>query len=323
MSTLRPARPAFRGHPVRGRTAGILLAVTLSGAAAGCGSSSSGTPAAAGASSTTTSATATPAAPSATTPAAVTPATVTPSATAGGTGAGTSAVSPPTTTRPTGLGALRGAVILIDPGHNGGNGAHPDQINQQVFVGNGHKACDTTGTQTNSGYAEHAFTWDLATRLAGILRAAGARVVLTRPDDTGVGPCITERAAAGNRAHADLAISLHADGGPATGLGFHVIEPGPIGSNAAVVDRSRRLGTAIRDAFRTGTGQPYANYIARNGVSVRTDLGGLNLSTVPKVFIECGNMRNATDAARLGSPAWRQRAAQSLATGMARYLSPR
>jgi N-acetylmuramoyl-L-alanine amidase len=53
---------------------------------------------------------------------------------------------------------------------------------------------------------------------------------------------------------------------------------------------------------------------------VRTDLGGLNLSTVPKVFIECGNMRNTTDASRMKSAAWRQRAAQALANGLANYL---
>jgi N-acetylmuramoyl-L-alanine amidase len=234
-------------------------------------------------------------------------------------------VTPSTAARPGpapgDLRALRGKVILIDPGHNGGNGAHPEQINKQVFVGNGYKACNTTGTETNSGYAEHAFTWDVAGRLATVLRAAGARVVLTRSGDTGVGPCITERAAAGNRAHADLALSIHADGGPATGVGFHVIEPGPAGPNTAIVAPSKRLGTAIRDAFRAGTGAPYANYIARNGISVRTDLGGLNLSTVPVVFLECGNMRNSRDAARLSSSTWRQRAAQALATGMAAYLS--
>lgn len=227
----------------------------------------------------------------------------------------------PSATAGADLTALRGKVIVIDPGHNGGDGAHPDQINRLVAVGNGTKACDTTGTQTNAGYAEHTFTWDLAQRLAATLRMAGAQVVLTRSGDAGVGPCITERAAIGNQADADLAISLHADGTSSDGYGFHIIEPGSIGSNAAIVVPSRRLGDALRDAFRAGTGEPYANYIARSGIDVRTDLGGLNLSTVPKVFIECGNMRNAADASLLTSPAWRQRAAQALAAGMASYLS--
>lgn len=218
-------------------------------------------------------------------------------------------------------GSLTGRTIVIDPGHNGRNYAHPEVINRKVDIITRTKACNTTGTETDDGYPEHAFNWDLANRLAEVLRAAGATVVLTRDSDTGVGPCLTERAAIGNRAHADLAISLHADGGPSTGRGFHVIMPGSIGPNATIVEPSARLGRAVRDAFRSGTGAPYADYIARNGLATRTDLGGLNLSTVPAVFLECGNMRNAADAGRLRSPAWRQRAARAIATGMAAYLA--
>ena len=57
---------------------------------------------------------------------------------------------------------------------------------------------------------------------------------------------------------------------------------------------------------------------------MRSDLGGLNLSDVPKVLIETGNMRNATDAARLESAAYRQRearGARARARGVPR-LSP-
>jgi N-acetylmuramoyl-L-alanine amidase len=227
------------------------------------------------------------------------------------------------------LPGLRGAVVVIDPGHNGANRKHPEIINRLVDAGNGRrKACDTTGTQTAGGYAEAAFTWDLANRLAARLRAAGARVVLTRPSNGGVGPCITQRAAIGNRAAAAagrgvrvIGISLHADGGPAGGYGFHVIEPGRVQGNGAIVAPSRQLGTAVRNAFRAGTGEPYSTYTGRSGVTVRTDLGGLNLSRIPKVFIECGNMRNRADAVRLGSRAWRNRAADALARGLSAYLA--
>jgi N-acetylmuramoyl-L-alanine amidase len=44
-------------------------------------------------------------------------------------------------------------------------------------------------------------------------RATG-ECVLTRDAATPWGPCITERAAIGNRAQADVALSIHADGGP-------------------------------------------------------------------------------------------------------------
>ncbi len=216
---------------------------------------------------------------------------------------------------------LTGRTIVIDPGHNGRNAANPKVVSRLVDIGNGRKRCDSSGTQSNAGYAEHAFTWDMANRLAVVLRARGATVVLTRPSDAGVGPCITERAAIGNRNKADAAISIHADGAASTGYGFHVIAPGRVGANASIVAPSGRLALAVRAAYARGTGEPYSTYTGGGkAITVRKDLGGLNLSRVPKVFIECANMRNAADAARLRRPAWRQKAAQSLADGLTDFV---
>ncbi|WP_308198392.1 N-acetylmuramoyl-L-alanine amidase [Actinomadura terrae] len=216
---------------------------------------------------------------------------------------------------------LRGKVIVIDPGHNGGNASHPSEINKQVPIGNGSKECDTSGTSTNAGYEEHAFTWDVSNRLAKLLRSGGAKVTLTRKNDTGVGPCITERAAVGNRLRADAALSIHADGASASGHGFHIIEPiGVKGHNTEAVPASLKLGRTLRDAYHSGTDVPYSSYIGEKGLDRRSDLGGLNLSTVPKVFIECGNMRNSGDAGKLSSASFRQRIAESLAKGFDTYF---
>jgi N-acetylmuramoyl-L-alanine amidase len=218
---------------------------------------------------------------------------------------------------------LAGQVIALDPGHNGANWSHPAIINRLVNVLTEWKACDTAGAQTDAGYAEHAFTFDVATRLARLLRVEGATVVLTRHNDHGVGPCVTQRAAIGNRAHADAAISIHADGGPPTGTGFEVISPGRIAGapDAPVIGSSGRLAVDIRNAYHRITGEPYSDYVGARGLDVRTDLGGLNLSTVPKVFIECGNMRNAADAARVTSPRFRERVAVALAAGFTAFLN--
>jgi N-acetylmuramoyl-L-alanine amidase len=213
-------------------------------------------------------------------------------------------------------------VVAIDPGHNGANGSHPEEINRQVDIGNGTKACDTTGTETDDGYRESAFTFDVARRVRDLLEGEGVTVVLTRSDDEGVGPCIDERAAIGNRAAADAAISIHADGGPAGGSGFHVIEPARIeGLTDAIVEPSARLGRAVHDAYAAGTGLPDSSYAGSNGIDVRDDLGGLNRSTVPKVFIECANMRNAGEAALLSDPDFRQRIASGIVDGLLAYLS--
>ena len=216
---------------------------------------------------------------------------------------------------------LAGRVVLLDPGHNGANGTHLAQINQLVNIVNGWKACDTTGTATNSGYTESAFNFDVALRTAAILRAEGATVVLTRSSDSGVGPCINQRAAIGNLAHAAAAVSIHADGGPPTGVGFQVILPGDVGPNAGIIAASDRLGSWLHAAFHSVTAEPYATYLGGgSGYTTRTDLGGLNLSTVPKVFIECANMRSASDAGRVVSSSWRQLAAAGISSGITHFL---
>ncbi|GAA2110265.1 N-acetylmuramoyl-L-alanine amidase [Actinomadura alba] len=218
--------------------------------------------------------------------------------------------------------SLAGKVIVIDPGHNGGNATHASEVNKLVNVITERKACDTTGTETTRGYAEHAFTWDVSNRVAKILKAQGAKVVLTRSSDTGVGPCVTERAAIGNRNKADAALSVHADGAPKGDRGFHIIEPKAVkGYNDKIVPDSHKLGLALRDAYREGTGIPYSNYRGKKAIDARDDLGGLNLSTRPKVFIECGNMQDPGDAAKLSDPKFRQRIAEALADGLTDYLT--
>ena len=224
---------------------------------------------------------------------------------------------------PPGQSPLAGRTIVIDPGHNGQNWAHPDEINTPVWIGTQWRACDTTGTATDTGYTESAYNLDVALRLADLLRQAGANVVLTRSDDNGWGPCIDERAAIGNRAHADVGISIHADGGPAAGRGFHVIYPPSIaGYTDDIAADSNRLALDVRASYAAGTSMPYATYIGSgNGLSERSDLGGLNLSDVPKVFIETGNMRNADDVQRLVDGGFRQQAANALVQALSNYLA--
>ena len=239
----------------------------------------------------------------------------------------TTVPSPPATTAEAPSAApATGAVVVLDPGHNGANGRNPGRIGRLVRVGNGSKRCNTTGTESVRGLTESRFNWLLTAQVRRALERQGATVFLTRHDDRGVGPCVDRRARIANRHRADAAVSIHADGGPSGGRGFHVILPGPVPQvrgHAAILAPSRRLGLAVRSAFRRGAGMPYATYIARAGLDRRTDLGGLNLLTVPGVMIETGNMRNATDAARMSDPAWRRRAGRAIARGILRFLANR
>jgi N-acetylmuramoyl-L-alanine amidase len=222
---------------------------------------------------------------------------------------------------PTAGGSLDGKVVLVDPGHNGGNAAAPSIINRLIWNGRESETCDTTGTETDSGYTEAQFNWNVARYLTADLRAEGATVVLTRTSNTGVGPCITQRAAIGNNAHANAGVSIHADGGPANGRGFAILEPVADGINNAIVGPSAVLGADLRSAFAAGTHEPVSSYDGVDGIQPRDDLAGVNLSTIPKVFIECANMRNAADATRVTSAAWQARAARAIATGLATFLT--
>jgi N-acetylmuramoyl-L-alanine amidase len=216
---------------------------------------------------------------------------------------------------------LSGRVITLDPGHNGGNFTHPLQIGRLVNDGNGAKECDTTGTAAPDGYRETDFNWSVATRLRALLLGAGARVVMTRQSNTGVGPCITQRAAIGNRAGSDAAISIHADGGPPSGSGFAVLVPAPIPSraNQAIILPSRRLALSLRTTLER-IGLHPSTYDGVDGIAPRTDLGGLNLSRVPKVFVEVANMQNSLDEAPMERPAFREDVARALLAGLERFL---
>ena len=236
--------------------------------------------------------------------------------------------APPTTTDTSAAAsatpdALGGDVVTIDPGHNGDNYSDPMAIDTPVWNGREEEACDTTGTETDGGYTEAQFNFNVARDLTADLQGEGATVVETRTTNTGVGPCVTQRAAIGNDAHSDAAISIHADGGPPDGRGFAVLEPVADGVNDAVIGPSQTLGADVRAAFLSGTSMPVSSYDGTDGVADRDDLGGLNLTTVPKVLIECGNMRNATDAALLVSTAWQQQAARAIATGITTFLAAR
>ncbi|WP_438826460.1 N-acetylmuramoyl-L-alanine amidase, partial [Pseudonocardia bannensis] len=214
--------------------------------------------------------------------------------------------------------AARTPVVVLDPGHNGGNSSSR-AITRAVPDGRGGtKPCNTTGTATGAGYAEHAFNFDVAQRVSALLTAGGVRVVLTRPDDAGVGPCVDERGTAGERAGADAVVSIHADGSAPANRGFHVAYADPP-LNDAQSGPAHTLAAALRDRLREG-GFPVSDYVGRAGLSPRADLAGLNHSTRPAALVECANMRNPQEAALVSSPDGRARYAAAIAAGILAFL---
>jgi len=211
--------------------------------------------------------------------------------------------------------------VVIDPGHNGQNWRHTAEIDRPVTVPSGQKPCDTTGTTSTSGSTESAYNLDVARLLAPMLTGRGMRVLLTRTDNLGWGPCIDQRVDVANRASADAAISIHADGWPA-GRGFSVLYAAPASGSAAAGDAlalaNRRLAVAVRDAFARQTGLPYSTYAGRDALMT---VPYPTLYHVPEVLVETANMRSPTDAALLDDPGFRARVAAGLADGISAFLA--
>ncbi len=218
---------------------------------------------------------------------------------------------------------LAGTVVGIDPGHNGRSWSDPSFINHLIWNGREWESCDTTGTATDGGYTEAQFNWNVAFQTAADLRALGARVVLTRHGNDGIGPCVTQRIATFNRAHVNVALSIHADGGPPGGRGFTVLEPVADGINSRVIRPSRRFAAILRNVYGRLSGMPVSTYDGVDGLQPRDNLAGENLTRVPYALIECGNMRNATDAALLTSATFQRRAAAAISAAIERFLRPR
>ena len=248
------------------------------------------------------------------------------SAPAAGPHPASSGATPLASTRPAGGTApaaakpLAGKIIGVDPGHNGRNHTDPAYINHLIWNGREWETCNTTGTETDSGYTEARFNFRVAIFLRADLRRDGARVVMTRTNNHGVGPCVNRRARIIDRAHANVAIDIHADGGPPGGRGFAVLEPVSDGPNDKVIGSSERFGRDVRRALLARTSMPESTYDGVHGIEPRDNLAGLNLTSVPEVLIECGNMRNATDARLLTSARFQRRIARALEAAIIRFL---
>ena len=219
---------------------------------------------------------------------------------------------------------LEGRVVVVDPGHQLGNHNFPAKINRPVPAGGFTKPCNTTGTATRGGYAEATFAWRVSLRLKAELEALGARVVLTRKVNSQKrwGPCVDRRGRAGNRIPADVKISVHGDGSyAAKARGFHVIAPTDRAPwTHDIYQPSRRLALLARSSL-ADKGVPRANYIAGgDGLDFRSDLGTLNLSNVPTVMVELGNMKNAADARLMTTAKGRAAYAAALARAVRLFL---
>lgn len=206
--------------------------------------------------------------------------------------------------RASAAGGLGGQTVVVDPGHGG--------------VDSG---------ALGSGLEEKDITLAIGRALGADLRAAGARVVLTRGTDRTIGPPgqvtegLADRADLANRVGADAFVSVHANAlndpsvhGVMTFYGLAAGYVGRVLRSRSLVDLSRQLATDVQASVVRQTGAADA------GVS-GADFYVLGYARMPAVLVETGFLTNAAEAAQLASPRYQQAVAYGISRGVTRFLA--
>jgi len=199
--------------------------------------------------------------------------------------------------RPQGLSALIGGVslsdvtVVLDPGHGGRQ----------------------PGALGPSGLMEKEVNLDIGRRAEKLLSQAGARVIMTRTDDSSLIPVASRddlrrelclRADVANRGNADLFVAIHCNSSGSmrrTGSETYYCTPRSLGL-AKVMQQALVEELKLRDG-----GIHTCNFVV------------VSQARMPAVLVEIAYLNDPTEEALLGSPEFRQRAAQAIVEGVSRY----
>ena len=171
---------------------------------------------------------------------------------------------------------------------------------------------------TANGYQGHTFNWDTVLRIRAALSQFGVRTAMSRGNDDAVGPCVDERAAMANALSPNAVVSIHADGGPPTGRGFHILYSNPPLTQTQA-GPSVQFARIMRDQL-SNSGIPPSTYIGTDGLNPRADIAGLNLAQYPSILVELGNMKNPVDSTLMQSEEGRQKYANAVVSGVVAFL---
>jgi len=215
----------------------------------------------------------------------------------------------------------------------------------RIVIDAGHGGHDS-GTIGAGGIEEKDVVLDVALRLGALLHdRLGAEIVYTRSDDTFV-PLET-RTAIANKAQADLFISIHANSSAdasARGVETYYLNfttsPDALQtaarenavSNQSIhqlsdlvkkitlrdkIDESREFASDVEDGLYSGLQKGNAG-LKNRGVK-KAPFVVLIGANMPSILAEISFVTNPRDASQLERPEYRQRVAESLYKGVARY----
>ena len=178
--------------------------------------------------------------------------------------------------------ALKDLTIGLDAGHGG----------------------EYPGARSPSGLLEKDVNLDIVLKVADILRAKGAKVVLTREGDTG--PSMTERKRIWRDANVDLAVSVHnnSSGNPLKPMGASVYYKHLFNFGLAEAIHSSMISLGLVDFGLTGNFS-----FSLNGP---TDY--------PNALVEGLFMSSLPEEEMLADPDYRRRMAEKIVEGIEAYL---
>lgn len=177
---------------------------------------------------------------------------------------------------------LRGALVMVDPGHGGGD---PGEIGP-------------------NGTAEADVCWKLALRVAERLAPLGAHVRFTRTEVED--PDASERARRANAAEADLYLALHLNahtsGGPAEGVTTFHFGESRSGEQLAEALQDEIVKLGFKDCRSHARSYPI-----------------LRETRMPAVLVEPGFITNPDDEKRLSDPDVLSAVADAMVRAVARF----
>ncbi|HWI62626.1 MAG TPA: N-acetylmuramoyl-L-alanine amidase, partial [Symbiobacteriaceae bacterium] len=201
---------------------------------------------------------------------------------------------------------LAGKTVVIDPGHGG----------------------EETGAVGPGGHIEKDINLAVGLRLKTVLEQAGAKVLITRTEDTRVLPRerwgeatstvertqldLAARSAVANGAGADLFVSVHANGGPPGDGGTEVYWAS---SNLNALLSQKLAGIAQQELLA-------ALGLSDRGAKQRP-FNVIRMSDAPGMLVEMGFMTDPGEEQLLASAHGQQAAAEAIAKAVRRYFEAR
>ena len=180
---------------------------------------------------------------------------------------------------PTGNGSIKGLTIVVDAGHGGHDSGAPGQ-----------KSLEKT----------HAL--DIAKRLKKYLQNMGAKVLMTRDDDTFIS--LEGRVSYANSHKADIFISCHLNSYTGSSAGTETYYYTP---------QSKNLAYEVQKSLDAASGLPNRGVKSARFYVIRH-------TTMPSVLTESCFISNPQEEALVMQPSYRDKLARGMAQGIANYV---